>query len=328
MKLKRTQMNNEPDHNNPKRSALEDILQHFEEDKRDQIKKIWDQTGQIDSGFTNEITVEETEQALTDVHNRLDVQKPASTAGASSITVKWKWLMAAVILLIAGAGYLLLPKTVTVPYGYISSVELPDGSQIELNSGTQIRYNRLMSLTNRTVHLNGEAYFNVTHHELPFTVHTNGSAVRVTGTEFNIRSWHSDPDTETKVTVTEGEVLFYPVNNPERQVTVTPDRISRWTMEMETPSRPEPVDVSRILGWREQILVFDDQPLPAIFRELERRFDVQIELGDIRMLRETLTAYYVKPGNIESVLNDICIVKGLRYTETANGYRIYRRGDR
>ncbi|MEX2601459.1 MAG: DUF4974 domain-containing protein [Balneolaceae bacterium] len=117
---------------------------------------------------------------------------------------------------------------------------------------------------------------------------------------------------------------FYPAEDPEKLVTLTPERMSRWSTGMAQPSLPELVDLDQILGWRELKLTFHDKPLKSIFRELERRYDVRIVLTDPALQQETLTAFYVDPGSVESVLNDICTVKGLRYTSTANGFRVYK----
>jgi hypothetical protein len=61
-----------------------------------------------------------------------------------------------------------------------------------------------------------------------------------------------------------------------------------------------------------------------IFNELERRFDIRILLSSKEIASETLTTYYAKPKHVESIIKDICRVKGLRYAKTANGYRVYR----
>lgn len=93
---------------------------------------------------------------------------------------------------------------------------------------------------------------------------------------------------------------------------------------MTVPSSPDSVLLSDITGWRENRLIFREQQLGIILRELERRFDTRIDLEVPGAEHEILTAYYTNPGNITAVLDDISLVKEFRYSATSNGYRIYK----
>lgn len=308
------------------------LLEQFGEKDRDTVLQIWNRLQEAKLSEPD-VSSEESEEALANLNRRLDQYNASDRKRNSSQThstydriITLKWLAAAAVLITIGAGWLWLPKTVTIPHGQIAAVTLPDGSKIELNSGSVLQYSRLFSYTNRTVRLNGEAWFDVVQGDHPFVVESDGAEVRVTGTTFNVRSWRDDPDSVTEVTVSSGEVELYPANDPERRVTLMPEQMSRWSAGMAQPSLPEQVDLDQILGWRELRLIFDNKPLQNIFRELERRYDVHIELDDPSLRHETLTAFYVDPGGVESVLHDICTVKGLRYTTTANGFRVYRPG--
>jgi len=296
--------------------------------------EIWELAGRS-RPVSPDLTGQEVEQALSEVHRRISINKkkdrrskarhPAEKIGKRRSSSHWRWwAAAAVILLVFGAGLLLTPQTVTAPRGEMVSVTLPDGSFVELNSGSRIEYNRFFAYTNRTIELEGEAFFRVEQEDHPFVVNANQSVVKVTGTQFNVRSWSGELWKETEVTVAEGAVDFYPLNLPEQFVTVHGGELSRWTAEMDRPTAPEDVSIDKILGWRERKLVFNEKPLLVIFKELERRFDVSIQLYDTSMASETLTAFYARPENVESVIKDICRVKGLRYAATSNGYSVYR----
>lgn len=325
--------------NNNDTSDRRDFFLQFSPDRRDRIKEIWDLAGQAEPQSPGtDLTGDEVEEALSEVQQRIgESRQPPSVStdknhstnrelsSSSSASSQWRlWLAAAVVLLVFGAGLLLTPKTVTAPRGEIASVTLPDGSTVELNSGSQISYSHFFSYTNRTIDLEGEAFFSVSEGEDPFIVRGNKAIVRVTGTEFNVRSWSEELLQETEVTVAEGTVDFYPAELPEQSVTVGQGELSRWAVKMEQPTAPETVSIDKMLGWRQQKLMFNEKPLLVIFQELERRFDVNIQLYDTTMASETLTAFYARPENVESVIKDICRVKGLRYAETANGYSVYK----
>lgn len=299
------------------------------------LAKIWDLSEaadpQTDPGLA--VSQKETEQALRSIHKQMDSEsfsdRQNGSAGEESNPNRfWIWsryLVAAVALIIAGSWYLFVPVTVTVPYGQQMTLELPDGSIAEMNSGTSISFSRFaFSRNNRDLSLNGEAWFDVTSSDIPFTVKANGTLTRVLGTSFNVRSWNSDPAIETEITVTSGSVEFIPQNTSSEKVILKPGELSRWNSNLQAPTDPAPVELVDIAGWRENKLIFREQSLSAIIDELERRFDTQIVLDVPGASDETLTAYYNQPQQLQDVLIDISMVKGLRYSETANGYRIFK----
>lgn len=304
---------------------LDDLLDQFSADEQDTIKELWEITPHAETSHADPVSEQEIEQALESVHSRISGSDQQT--GASNITpfnTGWRWIAAAAaIVLLIGTGILFTQETARAPYGEITTVELPDGSSIELNSGSEISYNRLFSFTNRTIHLEGEAFFSVKSGELPFLVKAHNASVKVTGTKFNVRSWSGNLDGETEVTVSEGNVQFYPAGREQQAVTVRPGQLSRLTESLVQPTPPETVSVDRVMGWRKHNLVFKKEPLVTIFRKLERRYNVDIRLENRAAATETLTNYYPNPKDVESILQDICRLKGLEYAETANGYRVY-----
>lgn len=294
----------------------EKIFEEFMPEDREAAREVWSMSEHADTQRP-QVGGDEVEKALSKVHRKMDA------ARASSAT--WKWVAAAaIVLLMFGGGILLYPRTATAPRGQFASVPLPDGSTIDLNSGSSISYNGLYGLTNRSVSLDGEAFFSVQKGEQPFYVHAHGATVRVTGTKFNVRSWSGEPYTKASVAVAEGQVKFYPEGQRNRSVTIDPGQLSTWAEHADKPSVPKAIAVDRVTGWRDHKLIFDQKSLAVIFQELERRFDIKITLDASDMADETLTTYYTNPKNAESVLKDICRVKGLRFAKTANGYRVYK----
>lgn len=306
-------------------SDLKEILSQFSKKEQADVEKIWEQS---EKGKHQRVSISETEieEALENIHFRIKGENQSRKSGSNIsgfILSNARYLVAAVALIVLSFGFLIVPKTISVPYAEVATVELPDGSSVELNSGSTLRYNRLFAFTNRDITLNGEAYFSVENGDQAFIVEANGSVTHVTGTEFNVRSWSDDPIGETTVTVTEGNVKFYPAEDSSKMVSLWAGQSSQLSSEMSSPVQPKTF-TDENLAWRENRLVFQETPLIVILRDLERSFDVEIELDADQMDYETLTAYYNQPTNIETVLEDICTVKGLRYTKTNNGYRIFK----
>lgn len=105
----------------------------------------------------------------------------------------WKWFR-------KGAGLYRCPgkevepvyNKITVPTGGEYLVLLSDGSRVRLNSCSSLRYPVVFTGENRTVELEGEAYFEVEKSVHPFFVKTSNVNVRVTGTTFNVSDYADD----------------------------------------------------------------------------------------------------------------------------------------
>lgn len=264
----------------------------------------------------------ETEEALGELHIRLGFENRSDRV-AGYIQKYSRYLVAAVALLVIGGVLFFVPQHVEAPRGDLAQVNLPDGSYIELNSGSAIQFNRLYGFTNRTISLNGEAWFEVESGSKPFIVKAHGTVTQVTGTEFSVRSWADDPEGETRVAVTKGSVQFFPEESGEHAVNINAGLLSAWSPGKIHPHEPIQAELERITGWRDRMFIFYDEQLQRIFRDIERRFDLQIDLQIGDRSGETLTGYYRQVESAESLLDDICTVAGLNYAETANGFRVY-----
>lgn len=85
--------------------------------------------------------------------------------------------------LLASAGF----SEVSTQFGEKSQITLPDGTVVKMYGRTRLRYPSDISLGNRNVDFNGEAYFDVSKDaDHPFTIRANDITVEVTGTSFNL----------------------------------------------------------------------------------------------------------------------------------------------
>ena len=84
---------------------------------------------------------------------------------------------------------------------------LQDGTVVNLNSASELRYPVRFTGTERKVFLTGEAYFQVAKDkEHPFVVVTGEAEIEALGTSFNIYSYEEENRIET--TLVEGAVRF------------------------------------------------------------------------------------------------------------------------
>ncbi|MCH8557191.1 MAG: FecR domain-containing protein [Balneolia bacterium] len=310
---------------------ISEFFRDLPEDERREMLGIWNQSGIIHhEANANEISEEETEDALSALHAKLgfddEHQQDYSDSSQKKVgTGRWLYyLAAAAVLMIALGLWLSTPVTHTIPAGQTAVIDLRDGSSISANSGTFVAYSRIFGFSNRTVQIDGEAFFEVNPGETPFIVKANGSVAEVLGTSFNVRSWSTDPETETRIDVASGIVKFFAESRPGDAVHLTEGYGSFVSELHPVPQDPVTIQLSHALAWRDNNLAFSVQPLSVIFNELERKYDVTIEWSDAEIAQTTLSTFYTQPDNVESVLADICTVKGLNYSRTSTGYRITR----
>lgn len=306
---------------NPNKIPLpEGALEGVDSREQKSLREVWTLAGVAEPNHF--VSPDETGDALEELHIRLGMEGKRALP-TNKILGIGRWLAAAVALIVIGWAFFGISQSVTAPNGQQAEVNLADGSVVELNSGAGIRFNRLFGYTNRDITLSGEAYFHVASSSEPFRVYANGTVTEVTGTRFSIRSWPDDPEGKTNITVLEGEVRFYPESDPLKAVKLNKERTSIWQPGLDKPKDPEPANIETMTGWRDQKFIFYEQSLSEIFDEIERRFNVKIELQSSGVAGETLTGYYGEVGDSESLLEDICTVAGLNYAKTANGYRVY-----
>ncbi|WP_170982960.1 FecR family protein [Dyadobacter frigoris] len=89
----------------------------------------------------------------------------------------------------------------------VKTVYLEDGSRVDMQPGCSIHYPKPFRRDKREVHLEGEAYFNVTKNvEKPFVVYAGDIATKVVGTSFIIRSGKKN-FRDVEVSVITGKVI-------------------------------------------------------------------------------------------------------------------------
>jgi transmembrane sensor len=92
----------------------------------------------------------------------------------------------------------------------VRQVTLQDGSQVELNLGSELTYSHYKDQRRVTLKT-GEAFFSVTHDTThPFVVKAGEGKIRVTGTRFNVWMYED----QVKVNLIEGSVLVSSHDDP------------------------------------------------------------------------------------------------------------------
>ena len=108
---------------------------------------------------------------------------------SNKLNYKWSFSIAATLAILFGLFFLMSTNEIShkTAFGEQKIIELPDGSQVTMNSKSLIEFNPDSWESNRILKLSGEAYFKVKKGS-QFTVNTDNGNVIVLGTEFNVNS--------------------------------------------------------------------------------------------------------------------------------------------
>ncbi|KTE41443.1 MULTISPECIES: FecR family protein [unclassified Sphingopyxis] len=163
------------------------------------------------------------------------------------------------------------PNRIETAPGEHRTLELADGSRIEINGGSVVtldeerpRFAKLES---------GEAMFHVVHRESdPFVVETGGARLVDLGTAFNVvRRDHA-----TSVAVSEGIVVYNPHRDNVRMV--AGEGIEARDGDKKAPAVRK-LDSSTIGGWRSGQLVYADTPLSVVAGDLGRTAGLTVSVA-------------------------------------------------
>ncbi|MDC6367647.1 MULTISPECIES: FecR family protein [Flavobacteriaceae] len=174
----------------------------------------------------------------------------------------------------------------TIPRGGQFSLKLADGTQVWLNSETQLKYPVVFvdGLDREVELVYGEAYFDVSpstnHNGTKFRVLNKDQEVEVLGTEFNIKAYEDESSTYT--TLVEGKVTVF---SKEHGQDLTPNQQAVLNKTANT-FQVNRVDVYNEISWKEGVFSFEDKPLSEIMRVLSRWYDMDVvfekeEIGNV-----------------------------------------------
>ncbi len=288
------------------------------------IKNIW-----ILSGLNNEINPEQKQQAIQQILAR--IKELNNTPERKTIQLnglKYAAIIVLVALFSGTIGYFVFQSEnniyqsayteIIVPNSERSTVLLPDGSTVQLNSGSILKFKSSFDSNNRTVSLYGEGYFEVSHDKSkPFFVETNHFQVEVIGTKFNVSSYKNDESTtaylesgKVKINLEDGQsILLKPTESAEYNKTTNTIRKFAY-------------DDSRYTDWTRGILTFNGETIEELSKKLERRFGVQIAFSDDTVKQRIYTGS-IKDQDLKTVLEAIKFTSSLNYTKKGDQITIY-----
>lgn len=244
------------------------------------------------------LPVPSTEEQFTPVHTRRGLFKPF----AATLTL--------CCFLMGGAWYIDLPTRILADnyttIGQLQTVNLPDGSRVELNSGSAIAV-AYSSGERRIKLLKGEATVTVHADPMrPFIVEAKGGEAMALGTVYSVR------ETANNVTVTVIESVVA-VTGKAGGAPVQLHHDQRIHYQNGQVGSVEQVDADAETAWRRRKLIFVDRPLGDVVDELNRYHNGMIRIVD-SSIRERRVSGVFDTTNIVGVIDALKKSFGFRDT--------------
>jgi ferric-dicitrate binding protein FerR (iron transport regulator) len=199
-------------------------------------------------------------------------------------------------------------NTIVTKPGSKTLITLPDGSTVVLNSACKFGYSKGFGVSNRTMTLSGEAYFDIRKNpDLPLSISAGNVNIKVLGTSFNVKAYPQDSFVEACLIT--GSIQVSLKTDPERAILLRPhekivirnnegaaqnkdaenksadnkNEASKNPQEVITVSKvePEPGDSVYVeTAWLNDKMIFHKEAFPSLAKRMERWFNVKIVLRD------------------------------------------------
>ena len=199
---------------------------------------------------------------------------------------------------------------IEVPAGQMSNVVLPDGTGVQLNSGTKLFCSRNFNKGERTVRLEGEAFFDVAKdREHPFLIETPSLNFKVYGTSFNIQAYPDDPEVNT--TLVEGSLGIMRKNGKELARLVPGENVKYENGTHKLVISEVKLDL--YTSWKEGLINFRNESLKNIARQIERWYNVKIIIKNQKLNDELYFGTIMKNKPVDQILEVLQLTSSLHY---------------
>jgi transmembrane sensor len=235
-------------------------------------------------------------------------------------------------------GLLASGNSVSTRNGSKSKLQLPDGTQVWLNSGSNISYESEFGDSTRQVRLTGEAFFDVARDNArPFIIHTATVDITVLGTAFNVRSYPGEKSTETSLI--RGAVEITLKANADKKIFLKPNEKlivsndSTWlekdsVRSNDTRKKPTVMTLTQVhhldtdsvaseVLWTKNKLVFDGETLGEVAMKLERWYGVSVIIQGEELKNTEYTGVF-SDDNLTDVLYALQLSGNFKYVVRKN----------
>lgn len=212
-------------------------------------------------------------------------------------------------------------NSVSTTLGEKTNLILPDGTKVNLNAGSNLRYPSTFTATERKVELSGEAFFDVVRNEnCPFIVKTQALSVRVLGTKFNLEAFPEASAINT--TLVSGKVIIEKELN-HKMILLTemkPNDRAIYQKDDQEISLSTEKDINQYIAWKDGKLVFLNDPIEEVAKKLGLWYNVSVVIQSEELKKSHFTGTFTNE-TIEKVLTLLSVSSPIDYKINDNTHR-------
>ena len=199
-----------------------------------------------------------------------------------------------------------------VPEGEKQQLMLPDGSVVNINSGSVLIYPKEFKGDTRTLYLMGEANFSVQKDkEHPFIVNTSYLKVRALGTKFNVQAYSKSDKIIT--TLENGAVKVDKIVEDENSFILSPNEQLEYNHKTGIFEK-RIINAATYSGWIKGELNFINQPLKEILATIQRVYAVDFVINPRLFTSDLYTIKFNRQEDINTIMKILTMtVSGLSY---------------
>lgn len=187
----------------------------------------------------------------------------------------------------------------------VQLVQLPDGSTVQLNVSSFLKYPKRFTGKKRQVYLDGEAIFDVKNDGRSFEVQSDKQQIVVLGTQFNVMDYSVDAFAATTLIKGKIELKTFDVSHTvKNRMVLTPKQQVLLDKNTGYVTLRE-VNPDDILSWTTGTYSFEDVPLEQITGRLEKMYDVTVVIPDEKSRKEKYTGKFSSSQTIEEIIQII-----------------------
>ncbi|MBW8685577.1 FecR family protein [Chitinophaga rhizophila] len=199
----------------------------------------------------------------------------------------------------------------TVPAGKDYTIHLSDGTEVQLNAATSIRFPVSFNGGLREVYINGEAYLKIAKQaNQPFIVHLPNTTVNVLGTEFNVNTYDSGI---AKIALVNGAVKIVGTKD---SLQLTPGQEAVATNNL---IRTAPFDELDVLSWRIGKFIFSNAKLEEVCKVIPRLYGVSLALDNKEVADKRFSGVIDRHQPVENLLKALKATNGIDYYTDKDG---------
>lgn len=201
--------------------------------------------------------------------------------------------------------------------GHSESITLPDGTFLQISSGSKVIYPSRFDSNTRTIYIDGEVYADVAKDsQKPFVVSANDTRIKVHGTKFNVKAFAEMENVEVALIC--GIVTMEVCSNDKTfSRTLKPGEFIRYNKKDGSVENYN-TNVSALEYGQGKNIRFINQSLEEIAKDLERQFNVRIFIEDEHLNQAQYYASFVNNEDLDQILNALNSNKAMKIKKRNN----------